>query len=780
MVSDNVRRVRVEWKQKEQRAEVRRRVNVFLGLVVLAAGLFSVGPYQMTGQNGGKRPVDLKSDRIFPVPVGDSTGYALTGNVILYHNGTVITCDSMVRYDARHMDCFGSVVINRDSLYIYGDRVEYNGDEDMAQVYSPLIKITDGNAVMYTYHFSFNTKTNIGEFNGGGTVSQGEYLMEAWRGFYYANDRVMVGVGDVQMRNSAYVMESDSVSYDLNTEQATFHKRSNIWNNKGEILSADSGDYFKAENRYKFYSNAYILSEEQEIWADSLDYASATDEIEMWRNIQASDVKNRTMAFGNYAHYVSESGKGVLTDNPSVIRYEENNADTLFMRSDTIYVYQVDSLGYFELNRPDSGAMERVKSVEAPIEEEFSLEQFNSDLEQQRQPSQEDSQDEKAPVAEVQKSLSKRELRRQRKETAHSGRTNRKSRDHKDDTQQSASEVENKQNTSDVVTEDAGLPSSAMESDESQSESVLLTEPEDTASVVPTTETLADSGEMEKDAMVAENNDSQDQGRSEGAVLAEGETAKAEEKNEEQSDKVVVAFRNVKIFRNDFQAVCDSLLGFTADSTIEMHIKPILWNESNQITSNDVQIYTKYQQLERAVFTGNPIMASEVDTIRYDQVNGKTITASFVDGAIDRVDVNGNVKTYYYMVDDSDGTVQGFLDAKSADLTFNMEDQRVVRITFRTEPEYTIYPMDQIPADNTQRFEGFEWKGKNRPLRDDVFDRTIRPSEREHYEMLPQPEFTITASIGFYRTTLVESGMWADREDKISEDTVYFISTRPE
>ncbi len=744
---------------------------MWLGMLLAMLSIFSVRTYT-TGQTGEKRPVDLKSDRIFPVPVGDSTGYALVGNVILYHNGAVITCDSMVRYDARHMDCFGNVVINQDSLYVYGDRVEYDGDKDLARVFSPLIKMTDGNAVMYTYNFSFNTRTNVGEFSGGGTVSQDEYLMEARRGYYYADSKVMVGVGDVLMRNAKYLLSSDSVSYNLDTEQATFHKRSNIWNDKGEILSADAGDYFTAQERYRFYSNAYILTEKQELWADSLDYASALENIEMWNNIQALDTENNSMAFGDYARYIGESGKGLLTRDPSILRYElEEGTDTLYMRADSIYVYEVDSLGYFELNRPDSVSGVPPRQVNGSVSEsEFSFATFSqpvvTDDDEQAEVADEEHDHEHGEVAEsaaADSRQSRREARAERREEKRQQRSRKGREEQAAETEQGGADDGSTQ----PVEEEMDLTDAPEMSEESPTD-------------VATEESAAAEGE-ENTPAVAVADDSSDNagpteqespsGNSEHAEQAEPEEAK------EQTDRVVLGYRNVKIFRKDFQAVCDSLLGFSADSTIEMHVRPVLWSEDNQITSDDVQVFTERQQLKQAVFTGNPIMASQVDTMRYNQVNGKTLTALFEEGAIVRVDVNGNVKTYYYLVDDSDDKVQGFLDAESADLTFEIEDNKVVKITFRSDPIYTIYPMDQIPADNNQRFAGFEWYGNERPKVEDILNREIRPSEREHYTSLPRPDFVITERIDNYRERIIDDG-WADRDDTLTEDTIYFITTR--
>ena len=120
----------------------------------------SVGPLMaQSDEKSDRKPVDISSRLLRPVQVGDSSVMAMVGEVMLFHNGTLITCDSLVRYSANRVECFGNVVINKDSIYVYGDRAVYSGETNTAEIFSPLIKLIDGNATVYTYNFKFNTKS---------------------------------------------------------------------------------------------------------------------------------------------------------------------------------------------------------------------------------------------------------------------------------------------------------------------------------------------------------------------------------------------------------------------------------------------------------------------------------------------------------------------------------------------------------------------------------------------------------------------------------------------
>ncbi|MBQ1214068.1 MAG: hypothetical protein IIX81_03485, partial [Tidjanibacter sp.] len=334
-------------------------------IFALAVMLLGGGPEAMA-QNSSKKqtqtterkPIDIKSRRTRPVPVGDSTGYALVGDVVLYHNGSVITCDSVVRYSDRQMSCYGNVIIKKDDTYIYGDRAEYSRDEGRARVYSPLIKVYNGNSTLYTYNLLFDTENNIGEFYGGGTFTNGTNLMESEKGYFYADLDEMVGVDNVELKNETYMLKSDSVNYNSETEVARYFTRSVTWKDGGEILSSDEGEYHNKEERYIFRSNAYVMGEKQEMWADTIDYKSLIEFIELKHNGQIRDEEHQSIIFGDYGNHDNKTGDTFLTQNPSFISYGDGDGDgvgdTVYMRSDSMFVYLVDSLGYCTLTRPDS------------------------------------------------------------------------------------------------------------------------------------------------------------------------------------------------------------------------------------------------------------------------------------------------------------------------------------------------------------------------------------------------------------------------------------------
>ncbi len=724
-------------------------------------------------QNGngpaGRKVVDFEADVMRPIKVeGDSSVLNLIGKVVFFHNGAVITCDSAIRYSDKRMECFGNVVINKDNTYIYGDRADYNGDINIARVYAPIIKMVDQEATMYTYNFSFNTLTNIGSFSGGATISNKDNLLESERGYYNTKTRIVTCVERVEIENPDYRIKSDSVGYNMDTDEADFFVKSYIWNKKGEILSAERGRYLRNESQYYFYSDAYILTDKQELWADSIDYNSVTEDAFLRRNIQVRDEEQSSMAFGDKGRYWGKKEELLLTIDPSLLSYDEQQ-DTLYVRSDTIFVYTISRREALKATeKPVAANTGEEELISAPVRGKSTLQdsvmQVAGDTSIKRDSMAASVGDslattlsDSATVAKAAGDAGKgkydlrkarREERKREKEARRTAKENKVS---ERNDRHDAPEAEPK-----VIEAGTRMPLSG--------DGVK--------------KPVADSMTME---MIAA--DSVDHATVDGLPAGtfkgiEADTVATMKRDSVQQDsmvRIVRGYRNVRIFRSDVQGVCDSIVGFSIDSTLHMYIEPVLWNELNQIKADVIDLYSRNQQVEKAVFTGTPIMSSEADSVRYNQVKGKIIEALFRDNEIYRTDVKGNGQTYYFMQEDGDPDIIGFMTVECADITFNFEERQLVDIIYRGAPVYAIYPMDKIPAEQSLTLPGFVWEIDRKPSKSDVFNRMIRPSQRLEYEAMPEPLFPVTKSIKADIDRKIHDGVWRDRNDLLSPEALDFI-----
>ena len=721
-------------------------------------------------QDGNKKKVNFESDIARPVKVADSSVLSLVGNVVFFHNGAVITCDSAIRYNDKMMECFGNVIINKDSTFIYGDRVLYDGIMNIATVFSPIIKLVDKDAVLYTRNLSFNTLENIGHYWGGGTMAQKDNLMESERGHYYVDTRDIVCVNDVAIRNSEYTGISDSAGYNLNTEIALFYKKAWIWNNDNFLL-ASKGNYNRPENVYYFEGECYAMTKDQEVWAESIEYKSDIEEATFEFNVQMFDQTQNLISMGTYGKYWGIEKRGILYGNAVVINYEKPGADTLYMRSDTVIVFSVDSLG--KLYDPYAVKIDSLKNSDTNVD---SLNLPNDNIIQIT-----DQQDTITVVEEIVadsligdslKVESPKELKARLKREAKEAKQ--KLKDEKirlkfieDSTRQSEKLLQ------ESIRETAKNINKLKKKFDRTGDSTILKDIlslEIQESKRVNVDSLGNPIEISEDEVIADTIGAE-------AMIGSIIIPNSANKPKDSIYRVVRAIDNVKIFRKDVQAVCDSLVGFTLDSTIHLFKSPILWNENNQIVADKMIFYSKNQQLEKADFIGAPLMSANVIDSLYNQIAGKEMFAKFHNNEIKEMLVDGNAQTYYYLQEDDSPDVMGFLVAESASIKFDFDSTGIDKITYYTNPVYSIFPMDKIAASQSQYLKEFKWHTDLRPKnpKEILGGRTLRKSIKDNAsELFKKPEFVITQSIKDEIRILSESGTWRDRNDKLWIDIESF------
>jgi lipopolysaccharide export system protein LptA len=177
--------------------------------------------------------------------------------------------------------------------------------------------------------------------------------------------------------------------------------------------------------------------------------------------------------------------------------------------------------------------------------------------------------------------------------------------------------------------------------------------------------------------------------------------------------KYLKAYYHVKMFKNDLQGSCDSLVYSVRDSVMEMFKVPILWSEQHQLTAKQIKIFFRNDSIHRIYLNEIAFIISHEDSTLFNQIKGKTMTGYFKNNKLYKVDVKGNGQTIYYPKDNNE--IIGANKAESSDLTIFIENNEVKKIVFFKQPNATLFPLNQINA-NEFKLDYFKWYENIRPL----------------------------------------------------------------
>lgn len=246
--------------------------------------------------------------------------------------------------------------------------------------------------------------------------------------------------------------------------------------------------------------------------------------------------------------------------------------------------------------------------------------------------------------------------------------------------------------------------------------------------------------------------------------------------------RLMKAYHDVRAWGKQAQMVCDSMVGYSKDSMAILYGQPILWNDNNQITSFEMYIYSRDEQMDWADCIGDPFITQAVkpihhepaDTARFNQAEGKRLEVYFKDNELDSAVLSGNVMNYYYM--DNEGYTSAFATISCPSMAIFFENQDVSRIRWDGQKDFAFYPLEKIPATQLQRLKGFTWSPELRPTGpEQICTRELKPSMREVYQTLRQPTFQVKYQFDLMREKLTKEGTWQDRQDIPALTPDYFL-----
>lgn len=178
----------------------------------------------------------------------------------------------------------------------------------------------------------------------------------------------------------------------------------------------------------------------------------------------------------------------------------------------------------------------------------------------------------------------------------------------------------------------------------------------------------------------------------------------------------LLAHRDVRIFKSDLQAACDSLTFSSADSIFwfyRIHNQPVIWSDTSQFSGDTIRMLLKNKKLDRLWLRQNALVVNSEDGILFNQIRGKHATVYFRDDEAREMLVEGNAQALYYAVDDKKAYI-GLNETACSEMRLFFGDNKVESIKFYQKPSGKFIPMKEAGKE-TKKLEGFFWEQVRRP-----------------------------------------------------------------
>lgn len=638
----------------------------------------------------------VSADRAEQTEIGSLSYRIVKGNARFLHNDTYLLCDSASwNVSARTIEAFGHVRVVQDETMLTSDEMLYLIDDNLARFSGPLVELTDkdGNRLR-TRKLDYNTKDSTAVFDRGAAMKNKDgNVIESLKGRYEANQKSFTFENQVNLFVDTMFLKTDKLVYYSNEDKAVFGANTHGWMNDGFVHSS-AGFYSMKDSTLNFSDNVYMKDPDYEAWAEEVFYYRPTAVVEMFDNVRILDTVNQMVLFGNHARYEQDSSRAMMTREPAVVYYGENEnheVDTLFLRADTV-VFWTTPMCDFSKEELEAAAKHRKDALFDALQElrTKQAEERAKQLEERMRaagklPPLKDSTN--APLDSLKTPSDSLKVKADSLAALRAAKLLKP-----DEPGDPDNPDDNPDNPDNPDTPDN--PGDTLKTPPAVSDSLKNNPPDST------TVTVADSTRVKR----------------------------------------LRAWHNAKVYRSDVQFCCDSLEFSELDSIAVLFGRPILWNKvRNQLTSETMHLLFKDGEMHRGSMLTDARITSMEDSLHFNQIRSAEMMGFFEKNQLVRYDALGGVSAVFYMQKDHQISNVNIKQAKS--LTAVIQDATAKKMLYIEEIKSDAYPLHQIEMDK-QRLKGFEWRPDERPVsRYDITDMSMPESSRDVYDSENKPRY---------------------------------------
>lgn len=747
-----------------------RRLAYSLILLLVSFGLFA----QNTEQKDSLVRL-LGCDELQQVEeYGQSYRKAL-GHARFEHNSTLLICDTALwNVNQNVINAFGNVQIIQNNTVLSSESLDYLIDQNLAQFRGALVQLRDkdGNTLRTT-DLDYNTKDSVAVFRNGGALRDKDgQIIESDDGHYYSKLKTFSFTNNVNMYTDSIFVKTDDLDYNTGTNVATFGTGTNAWRDNN-MLSSQAGFYERTLEKFTFFRNVHILTENQEAWADTLVYYRVPNNVEMFGHVELLDTTRNVAAVAGYVQYIDSLSFIKLTREPAVIAISEQGEkrDTAYIGADTLILRSIPKCDVDSSEISNSAS--RLKEINVDPVTEYRRKAYEAA---------------KAAAEEARK-------KREEEDPNAAGASDRGASAVKPGGKPTGKPAGKATGTAigktagttagktgdnsggKAISKSGKLSADAMIGDPVTKGHQGLPAPwDDVIEYAPprfqlpdTLKTSPDTVRVPSDSLAA---------KTLSAVTEPvSVTEPAEVTNPQSPDSLTVptdsltvpgdslhvptdslslapkdstkisfiyGIRNVKVFRNDMQVACDSLAYTDLDSLIRLYENPIVWNEiKRQYSADSITVIVKNRSIDRASLMSNAFIIVQEDTLSYDQIRGTEMMAYFDStGALRRFDSMGGASGVFYI--EENGSLATVNKFESKMLTATLKDGNIQDLNYFDAVKTDAYPVVQMKKDE-KILKGFDWQPDKRPKGpEDITPYKPRESQRKVYENVPRAEFAQT------------------------------------
>ncbi|HLP35155.1 MAG TPA: OstA-like protein [Amoebophilaceae bacterium] len=180
------------------------------------------------------------------------------------------------------------------------------------------------------------------------------------------------------------------------------------------------------------------------------------------------------------------------------------------------------------------------------------------------------------------------------------------------------------------------------------------------------------------------------------------------------------AMRNVRLYEASLQGIANGAIYDSTHNTIKLLDTPIVWCGGYQITGEDVRLVIQKEEAETVkMFVDKNLFMTSADPVgNYNQVKGDKMVAKFKEGVLEKMCIEGNGESLYFVLDEQKELV-GMNHIKCTSMEMDMVNNQLEQMKFQPKPLGMFYPAEKLTLEQ-MKLEHFVWHGEKWPTKENM------------------------------------------------------------
>ncbi|MCX8531658.1 OstA-like protein [Chryseobacterium luquanense] len=301
----------------------------------------------------GQKVKIIHADEISKDTKYDGNRY-LKGNVVIEHQGSILSADEVVMYDEENfVKAIGNVKLNNsDGSIITSSEMEYDGNTQKGVARKNVVLTDPKGTIIKTETMYYDRVSNQAYYNTGGTINDGKSTTYAKSATYFLTTRTIDLTGRVKIVDKDYTLEGDNVVQNQNTNIVTINGYTVITNNKNpkNRIVTDKGTHNMNTKESFLTKNSRIYYNDKILTGDEIYYNQLTGFGKATGNVTLDDPLEKRYIKGGYGEIFEKKDSSMMTKEPYAVKILEK--DSIYFASEKILTYQ----------KPDTADITKKKS----------------------------------------------------------------------------------------------------------------------------------------------------------------------------------------------------------------------------------------------------------------------------------------------------------------------------------------------------------------------------------------------------------------------------------